>query len=906
MRLRRWTTIAVVLAVGLLATAGCRKKSRSSHSSGSNDGQIFTTDDFPGAPVQDNNVADDGKAMSPPTGTTFIGGPTNNVFVTMNGDRGTAIVVYVVQDFLSGGSLGANGLYVHYYDGERFTPPVALRTTDSSDVQPTIIPRVAFLNTSNHPVEAARERDGDAVIFWGAIDVDGDFAGPDGVNDALFSTYFDVTHKDNAGRQYGFQQYGSRVNTLTDGAGEDVETVAIVTDGLCGEARFENSAESYSYGDDTTDIWVAWNVLEEADGIGTPDDRTLYAARLDIGASIDADLPLTTSSETRIGVVGFGASDSGIDAEETQLDRMLVAYNDCLFFRVFSDADFSAGPLSTGFLAYDGIVPFAASDVTLQYVRFNLATGTISPATDLNPGPVDSLAGETDGNNADFLVQGGRMTRRSVYGEDEGLAVKSIFFTMIVEEATNWTDPTNSGNVWVAEIDPAGLLAGLGQVSSDDVAENDNVLPGVVDTQISRNGDYIWVAYLKDVDITGALDPGTDGLFAVQYVTTRPDSDGLFTLPGLGTTLSGESQLSSVTVTTPAVTWFSFQDSLGYVCGCQSDPDVMHVFFELSDGLSDVVFDARLTADLDSVVTPGIVTTAWQTFEDGAVDLAPTVNLGHSGFNGVDSGEGGNIFTVYTDDIGPTAGTGNPDDDFRLFSETNGIGAGSAEIDSAVNYRQTPFQQLKLVSTPPGSEIGHFDPVTSEDEDTRSHSAGQIHAFFNESRYSDVYITPGGSLALRTRVFHTDTDILAFGEAFVPGAGSGFQEPFTFDIPGGDDVIPITILGLGIHEDQVGVWFGFDGNIYYQEYSGDSSRDSVGWRVAEGSDPQVSDPALVNDHESLSGSLGGVLPTVFAAKNCTCDTLGGAMIIWQELEPDLGGFAGDPYFRLHARVRDEE
>ncbi|NUN49929.1 MAG: hypothetical protein HUU15_13970, partial [Candidatus Brocadiae bacterium] len=61
---RNWWTVALVLGLSLLAVTGCRKKGsrRTTNISGAD---IFTTDTFPGAEVQDGNVADDKRAFSP-------------------------------------------------------------------------------------------------------------------------------------------------------------------------------------------------------------------------------------------------------------------------------------------------------------------------------------------------------------------------------------------------------------------------------------------------------------------------------------------------------------------------------------------------------------------------------------------------------------------------------------------------------------------------------------------------------------------------------------------------------------------------------------------------------------------------------------------------------------------------
>ena len=76
---RRFWTVAVVLGLCVMATAGCRRKrSGTTNIFGSS---IFTTDNFPGGAVQDGNVGDDQRAMS------NAGVDVNDVRVFFNGDR---------------------------------------------------------------------------------------------------------------------------------------------------------------------------------------------------------------------------------------------------------------------------------------------------------------------------------------------------------------------------------------------------------------------------------------------------------------------------------------------------------------------------------------------------------------------------------------------------------------------------------------------------------------------------------------------------------------------------------------------------------------------------------------------------------------------------------------------------
>ncbi|MCC6740096.1 MAG: hypothetical protein IT452_13700, partial [Planctomycetia bacterium] len=63
---KRFWTLALIFGLCVLATAGCRRK-RSRGTTINNTSGVFTTDNFPGASVQDNNVADDKRAFSAST-----------------------------------------------------------------------------------------------------------------------------------------------------------------------------------------------------------------------------------------------------------------------------------------------------------------------------------------------------------------------------------------------------------------------------------------------------------------------------------------------------------------------------------------------------------------------------------------------------------------------------------------------------------------------------------------------------------------------------------------------------------------------------------------------------------------------------------------------------------------------
>ncbi|NUN50220.1 MAG: hypothetical protein HUU15_15515, partial [Candidatus Brocadiae bacterium] len=134
---RNWWTVALVLGLSLLAVTGCRKKG-SRRTTNINGADIFTTDKFPGAEVQDGNVADDKRAFSP-SGEDFVSG---SLQVTQNGTRGTAMATYRTS---------TSGLWASHFDGS-WTPPVKLQALDAPGVPSVSSSDLvvhAFINTDD-------------------------------------------------------------------------------------------------------------------------------------------------------------------------------------------------------------------------------------------------------------------------------------------------------------------------------------------------------------------------------------------------------------------------------------------------------------------------------------------------------------------------------------------------------------------------------------------------------------------------------------------------------------------------------------------------------------------------------------------------------------------------------------
>ncbi len=878
-RLSALTFFAVLMA---LVVAGCRRKPRDrvivTNINGSG---IFTTDDFPGAPVSAGNTADDNRAMSPSNESI-----TGAVKVTYNGDRRSAMVSYTTVAGLS------TILYSQYFDGDAWTPPVAMEANGINAGISAVDARSVihvFLNTENHDSEEARSRNGDCLIVWAARDVSLDGGPLDAVNRCLFATYFDADLADSPADRHGFQKLARRLS-VEDGATEDVLTFGVATDGLCGEARWDTLGNSYRYGDDTTSAVVFWVQSEDNDADATDNDQALHVVHFDPAELLDPEFPLTPSSDTRLPLLAFGASDAGLSSEETLVESLLTSsYNGTIFVRTAARND-TAGDDLPAFILYGGSVDNNTDEV-LQAVTVNLATGSVFPPIHLHDTAI--LATDLVDNRSFFMTGNGALGSRAIFGSDEGLANVAIFSTQLLDSLTgSHADLTANSRLAIAEINEAdGTLLDIGFLDVNDPDISDAVIPFIADVRISRNGDYVMLAWMEIVD-AGLTDD--IGLWAAQYVTTRRDDDGdPVVIPPLSDTLSPPVNVNA-DVDGQNVLHFMFQNGLGYVCGAQSNPDVMNLLFEQSGVANDQLFTVRLTADLTTAPILGSAATMIETFEEGDLSSAATVNYLGVDFNAVDGGDDGSLLVVYRQDVDLTAS-----DDFRLFAETTGTGAAKIEIDSNTTTRQVGSQTLRLFPTPPGEDIGTFDPVSGEDDAERAHAPDFVQALFFEDAVDE---SDGLGDALRTRRYSTDLDEPTLGERFVPPVNADALEPFELSLPftNPDLSFAPVFIGTGTSGNRFAVWFVESGHIYYQECN--PEEDNLGWRLLEGDDDDdpssgLSDPALVDDdsEEDISGNF------IFAVRSCTCDTLGGAMVLWKKQLPTEGAD-----LRLQVRVRDDD
>ncbi|KAF0246487.1 MAG: hypothetical protein FD180_668 [Planctomycetota bacterium] len=876
--------LAAVLA--LPAVTGCKKSGDSDDPATSYD---FT--EFPGAPVADGDVAGDSKGFSPP-GMDVIPG---SIRCTPNGDRGTMIVTYGA---ISGAPPVAS-LFAQYYDGDSWTPPVTLNAIDASNepgsVTYTSIVH-AWVNTSSHASETASDRDGDCIIFWRANDADDDGEVVlDGVNRNLFATYFNRRLSTDLSSRFGFQEFASRLS-VEDEAGEDVRSFGIATDGLCGEARWDEGQAAYRFGEQTTGLVVFWNQRENNDGVAGFDDRALHACRVTLDFPLGSDLPLESGfgigPAERLVIDAMGGSDTGSSSEETQVDAAFLSYNNLLVFRVVADnrteSDDLAGHVFDGAAStYNG--PSAAGeDASLEYVTFDMSGGDFTAADVLHAVTPFSSPSDALRNDADFLTPApGNAGGSTAFGPDEGLACVILFSAESDDDPDDIKDdPADAGGLAISEIDPAsGTLLSHVVLSEADPVISDFVNSTQASARISRNGDYIMLAWLQR-NATGSI--ADVSLMTAQYFTTRPDSDGLFVIPGLSETLS-----SPLAVNADSdgfdVANFAWQEGLSYICGAQSDPDVMNLAYSHPDGAGDRLFAGRVEADLLTPVAPIAGSVILASGDTPVWSLAPAVNDAGHNYRIIDSGEGGNLFAVYNVDADAGSGT-----DFRVHAQRTGLAAGSGPIDSNVDFREAGLQAFTLAGTPAGENTGLFDAVSGDDSPDRPHGYTRIHVFFREQKSTE---SSGAGFALRTRAFDTSDSGLAFGDSFTPRAGTPFEAPFDLDLPLIDPGISddATTRGMTVDDEAVGVFFTETGHLWYQEFHPDGNE--IGWiNDAGASTPLLVDSDVPSESESDKPISSFEL---FVTRTATCSTLHGATVFYTKTDDA-------PFLDERLRVRSRE
>jgi len=141
---------------------------------------------FPGTPIADNDLGNDGQSLS---NAELI---LNQGYVVFrNASNGTAILLYTDKQ---------ERLWAHYFNGTGFTPPVEIRGVNQLDIDEDLgyssngsfnnnnsdeeheswrSYQVLFLNTGGNSNGNAAARNGDALIIWNKEDFETPADGPD-------------------------------------------------------------------------------------------------------------------------------------------------------------------------------------------------------------------------------------------------------------------------------------------------------------------------------------------------------------------------------------------------------------------------------------------------------------------------------------------------------------------------------------------------------------------------------------------------------------------------------------------------------------------------------------------------------------------------------------------------------
>ncbi|NUN48488.1 MAG: hypothetical protein HUU15_06630 [Candidatus Brocadiae bacterium] len=846
-------------------------------------GDIFDPSRFPGK-SETVDFSEKVTTLSP-AGKDF----RQNLHCTFNGSTGRAIVSYTTL---------TEGLWVHYFNGTTFTAGVNIVIPDgkkSSVIGDRVVH--AFINSGCNASDALENRDGDALIFLTAVDNDSDDGGPDGENRALYQVYFDKSYYGTPSLDYGFTRIATRVSLERDGFDENVICHGIATDGLIGEARWLNYQYRYSYGDVTTGLALFWLQGENIDGDEAVEDLAARYVMYDFNQAGPAAAPLLPNAETRVSTVTFGASDSGIYADQTRVEARFVSYNNLLIMRVAADC-YGLGPEPE---LWDYNAPMDnGDDITLQCIAFDLKARTAGATQALTA--ATPFAGDDIENNVMFLRQDSSFLAdgRGMYGSDEGLCRAMLVVAELSEGQANPTFGVNAKNGRLACIEineTTGVQLEHEFLDTEDATISDGVASTQVDVALARNGDWLCVAWLKDQKSGATVDRA---LWFSEILTVRsgtPKSLAKRRNAGIAVNLD---------VDGTDVKWFCFQDGLGYITGAQGDPAVLNLFWEQSDSTADQIWRAAITADLSAdPTTPTFSRTLLESFRGGNQPGMGRINLERWNFNAIDGSDGGHVTAFYIKDA---LAPGSPGNQYHMWAErTTATKGGTFQIDSRVPALQTPPQGIILSHTRAGTT--HADIGGSKGK--RQHSFMHVNVYFLEQRPDAPTMGEG----LMTRDWQPTGE--AFDKSFSPSIwGSKFAVPFRLDPPGGAPT-PETrpeIRGWARESHTVGLWFSEFGGYHYQEYG--SAKATWKWMTTHPSG-LISAPLWLDDTGvPFSGrprvyytpryiNPGPPPPFVnpmsqFYTAQGTGDTLSRAAFFW------IKDTEGDGLPRLQARVRDDK
>ncbi len=745
---------------------------------------------FPGAPVTAFNVAADGMAFSE---SGEYATSALRYYPSGVGNRG--IVLYDTTD----ATFSRRTLWAHYFDGSRFTPPVALRGGGQDPASGAGLggAAVLFLNV---PGSA---RDGDALVLFRRTDLDdGDTGTTAGPNARLYFSYFDQSLAGTAQSgdiRYGFDSTPAPLDPGDD-AGVDVQAFGLVSDGLRGAAEWwgpgfgPGEVNAYEQGDPVTLAAVVYTKLAASPpSYARPSYAVFDLTSANSGNSFGTPqaLPLDT---------GAGATDPA--------QPVFITYDRSVFL-TYTQA--------------------SASDTHLLWnVHGSAASsnGFLTNSIRLNP---------TDGN----INMSGFPGRGRLAGPDEGLvsllglfdiaglgnsANRDLFafqcspsagtFTPATDRVEVDSDPANTGAqpVTLGSAQPVALCA------------------------LNRTSEWIFASWLQPRAATA----GNDGmaLWCRAIQTTRSGAP-----PALGTRVSGTAAQQVDAVATGGTSspdqvflWKLQSDIVPGSQGIQSDRYSLHVIWKQDVTASGE--DRLRTRKAAFVPSAGsgnptltLGTERIEDFRDG--------ELGNNGTPGSPGGFG----TVMGLDGGGLGGTAG---ELVLYFVRNATPSGSTAPDSFRAYQKigggTPRAVGSLVSGSGSGKqcfnlVGGGLPHDAAVQSRPDWAGNAHHLLLHEIREDN----PGSGLGTRTlrhRMYDKDSTAPAIEDRFVP-AVSATSLPAQMDRPIGGHA-DLSGAEPGLAGGAAGLFFTQGDHLWYNQWDPVARR----WYVS-GGDP---DPQIV-DHE---------------------------------------------------------
>jgi hypothetical protein len=860
---------------------------------------------FPGTPISDNNLGNDGQSLS---NAELI---LNQGYVVFrNASNGTAILLYTDR---------AERLWAHYFNGTGFTPPVEIRGVNQLDFDEDLGQtsegfggsesddehvtwasyQVLFLNTGGHSNGNAAARNGDALIIWNKEDFDlPSGADPDSDNNyRLYGTYFDASLSGtpvSGDVRFGFDTVATPIdfdNQNPGGDDDDVTAAGFVSDSLVASHHYPVHAGVTAGGEGPTptnqgndEIYLEHPTLS---GDPTTFAHIVWRKALRDGTSVVSDryhqvaFDLTSASNDMPAEASLGAGVLPLPGGVTIPDGTSV---DSVF------------KLAGGFVVHNGDMIWRSAttmNTALFLTRFGagMAPATIELGNTLTSGFLPELPSKND-----------------VYGGDHG----GLLALYVVFEAAD--------NLYVAKSDFDAALA-------RETTEIGGIVPGTMGvgdrgTRINRTSDWIMAAWIEST-------VSVSQVFG-RAIQTRGPGDAPRTLAN---SVSSVVQAPNASAT-ESVQYIALQSEVANgmqlsQCGVQSDRNRINFAFQQRNPAdtsnqrlfhNGLVFTADATGSAPPTAVPavgageGLVDEHDTNYDFLGDDMRPVLtDLGTS--------SGAPVIYYLRNDNNPTDESAmGAFTEIRVFGApgvTGGIptliGTDGALADNTINDpmfdSENPIDEL----TNANSGWSNFlrvqtAPLNANVGSSPNHSGTLAHVFFQEARGGGNSLWALKSRALVKSAFSASAPA-GFGAAHSPAAPT--SPPVTLDGHGTNPawVFPTFYADTGqggqngvlgnmfvVQGSTVGVFFQSDGDqgmhFFYQEFDGSSWYTENGDGDAQQIDNQFGGNAFFGHDQ-----MGFAFPSF---SNGTCDNRVGTIAIFLRNMP-----GDDPHVRrMFARVID--